>query len=316
MTKLFIIGNGFDTAHGLPTKYSDFKEYMYNNYAEGQKYFSLPDSGFDNHGNIIVDYFETGKYLFEILDISCVNAGHMLWQDFENDLGKLRYDAAFEYSDFNEVYDKEGDVNEYKTAYNRENIGQRIHDTFQYISKFFSDWINTIEVEKARKKDMFVNIACGGDSFFLNFNYTLTLEKVYNIPEKNVFHIHGLTGNNIIVGHGLSDDQINKLAEEFMGRFMGAEYELERSVRYLKKDTEKIINDNLEYFKGFGNKDITEIYSFGFSFSEVDLPYIKKICEEIDTSNITWYMNSYNNEDHSDKIRSCGFNGKIDWFDC
>ena len=43
MTKLFIIGNGFDTAHKLPTGYSDFRDYMYENYAEGQKYFSLPD---------------------------------------------------------------------------------------------------------------------------------------------------------------------------------------------------------------------------------------------------------------------------------
>lgn len=316
MTKLFIIGNGFDTAHGLPTKYSNFREYMYENYAEGQKYFTLPDPVIDNHGEKVFDYFETGKYLFHILDISCMNADDMLWEAFEKDLGKLQYDIAFEYSDFNEAYDKEGEIHDFRTAYNRENIEQRIYEIFKYINVFFSDWVNTIEVEKARKKDTFVNIACGGDSFFLNFNYTLTLEKVYNIPEKEVFHIHGIAGENIIVGHGLSNERINKLAEEFMGDFMGAEYELERTVRYLKKDTEKIISDNLEYFKGLGNKDITEIYSFGFSFSDVDLPYIKKLCEEIYTNNITWYMNSYNNDDYTDRIRECGFNGKIDWFDC
>lgn len=28
MNKLVIIGNGFDIAHGLPTKYSDFKDYL------------------------------------------------------------------------------------------------------------------------------------------------------------------------------------------------------------------------------------------------------------------------------------------------
>ena len=209
MTKLFITGNGFDTAHGLPTKYSDFRNYMYENYAENQKYYYLPDPGYDNHGNVVVDYFETGKYLFNILDISCLNADDMLWQDFENDLGKLEYNTAFEYSDFNEVYDKEGDIDEYRTAYNRENIGQRINETFRYISVFFSDWVNTIEVKKARKKDKFVDIACGGDSLFLNFNYTLTLEKVYNIPEKDVLHIHGISGDNIIVGQGLRNERIS-----------------------------------------------------------------------------------------------------------
>ena len=25
---LFVIGNGFDIAHGLPTKYSDFRDYL------------------------------------------------------------------------------------------------------------------------------------------------------------------------------------------------------------------------------------------------------------------------------------------------
>lgn len=28
MSNLFIIGNGFDIAHGLPTKYADFKKYL------------------------------------------------------------------------------------------------------------------------------------------------------------------------------------------------------------------------------------------------------------------------------------------------
>lgn len=31
---LFIIGNGFDLAHGLATKYNDFKEYLQKTYPQ------------------------------------------------------------------------------------------------------------------------------------------------------------------------------------------------------------------------------------------------------------------------------------------
>lgn len=32
--KLYYIGNGFDLAHNLPTRYLDFKEYFKTNYPE------------------------------------------------------------------------------------------------------------------------------------------------------------------------------------------------------------------------------------------------------------------------------------------
>lgn len=179
-----------------------------------------------------------------------------------------------------------------------------------------SEWISTIDVEKADKKKRFEKLAAGDNSLFLTFNYTLTLEKVYDIPENNICHIHGIAGGNVIVGHGLDDEEIGELGEKFMGDFMGAEHELEECVRFLKKDTEQAIDANKEFFEGLKNKDITEIYSYGFSFSKVDLPYIRKICEMIDTGNVTWYMHTYNKADYSDIIKGCGFKGRIEWFDC
>jgi hypothetical protein len=44
------------------------------------------------------------------------------------------------------------------------------------------------------------------DSLFLNFNYTRTLEKLYNIAPDKVLHIHGNVLysdiNDILFGHG------------------------------------------------------------------------------------------------------------------
>ena len=38
MSSLFIIGNGFDIAHGIPTKYHDFREFIIKSYPEAIKY--------------------------------------------------------------------------------------------------------------------------------------------------------------------------------------------------------------------------------------------------------------------------------------
>ena len=34
MKNLYVIGNGFDIAHGLPSRYIDFKEWLQNNQEE------------------------------------------------------------------------------------------------------------------------------------------------------------------------------------------------------------------------------------------------------------------------------------------
>ncbi|MBZ5482422.1 hypothetical protein JGU65_24870 [Bacillus sp. T_4] len=98
---------------------------------------------------------------------------------------------------------------------------------------------------------------------------------------------------------------------------------------FFKKETEEILMDDLYPFldnlvenfreNAFENDIFIErIYTYGFSFSEVDLPYIKGICLSIDTSNITWYLHTY----HSDMVRKkfeeiikeCGFKGRFDTF--
>lgn len=37
MATLFIIGNGFDLAHGMPTQYSDFRKFIVETYPEAAK---------------------------------------------------------------------------------------------------------------------------------------------------------------------------------------------------------------------------------------------------------------------------------------
>ncbi|MDO4921394.1 MAG: bacteriophage abortive infection AbiH family protein [Phascolarctobacterium sp.] len=313
MGRLFIIGNGFDIANGLPTKYCDFKKYMFEEYAREYEHCMLPDIGIDNHGEIRIDKERTGRYLYQLLDFSNYCCDDIEWNYFESNLGKLQFDYAFSESDFNEVYDKEGDIDEWRTAYNRQNIGERINVTCRHLSDYFSDWISTVDVNKAVAIDG-LKLLMTEETLFLNFNYTKTLEEVYNIKSENICYLHGTVGEELIIGHGLSDEEIELKTELFEGKFTGAEQELKDTMEILKKDTNQVLDTHSEFFDLLEENNITEIYSYGFSFSKVDLPYIQEICERINTENAVWYMNDYAHNDYSDEIRSCGFEGTIGWF--
>lgn len=150
------------------------------------------------------------------------------------------------------------------------------------IKELFYDWANTIDISDCVKKNKFIDLVNVEDDIFLTFNYTTVLEEIYNA--KNVYHIHGVQGGDIIIGHGKNECDSKSM-------YIGSESSLEKLHEDLKKKTEEIIN-SFEIFKmDFG--DINEIYSFGFSFSEVDMPYIAEICNKINTQNTIWYLNNY-----------------------
>ena len=136
---------------------------------------------------------------------------------------------------------------------------------------------------------------------YLNFNYTRVLEELYE--QCNVHHIHGETGGDLIFGHG------ETLRES---KHSGATWHLSKIHDYFKKPTEDVISNNWLFYGRLS--DIKDVYSFGFSFSNVDLPYIKKICRCWDTSDWTWHLNIYKNtpkkmNDTISRLKSCGFKG-------
>lgn len=65
-------------------------------------------------------------------------------------------------------------------------------------------------------------------------------------------------------------------------------------------------------------KDVMKIYSYGFSYGSVDLPYIVEICRHIDTHKVTWYFNDYSSDIEIQKyqkiVKKCGFEGCFSTF--
>lgn len=297
---LYIIGNGFDLAHQLPTRYEDFHQYLidiYENIDENLMY--VPSIVIGHHGEELQDESAVVSLLCYLIN----NTEGTNWFDLENALGKLDLLSCFD--DLPELYDKDGDRDLWHESYNNEDRAAELLLAIPKISTLFTEWITSLPKPKIKSTE-FLNMINTSEDLFLTFNYTETLEAVYDCY--NVVHIHGKIGEKLLFGHSddydYSDD--NPLVP------LGASYKLVEIYNSLRKDVSKNILENLAFFRKL--KNIDRIVSFGFSFSNIDLPYIEKICSSIDTNEISWLLNDHDPAqalEQEMKIKNCGFKGKF-----
>ncbi len=303
MKNLFIIGNGFDLSHGMKTSYEDFHEYLKSEYPEATESKPiLPQCNINPDGSVDCSDIESISLLLYV--INEIESKYGEWKNFEESLGYLDFGAIFDYLPYRD--------DSWKEMYDNTDLADSISIAIKKISIFFNNWIDTININKSIqiKKD-FVKLINKKCDVFLNFNYTQTLEKLYLI--NNVCHIHGKQGEILVFGHGNNDSSYNYN----LVHYTGAEDILEHTHNYLKKDTNKAIKDNKDFFYEH-LISIDNIYSYGFSFAKVDEIYIKEICNILSTENITWYLNDYENIDKRksfiETIRKCGFKGKFETY--
>ncbi|MDB8791835.1 bacteriophage abortive infection AbiH family protein [Romboutsia sp. 1001216sp1] len=303
MSKLFIIGNGFDLDHGLKTSYNHFHDFLKDICPESTDEFCFPNLQINSDGSVDCDITNTINFIRYIIS----NVEGDKWTNLESSLAYLDF-SDFCYDLKCDFFDKddEDDVNLWHKAYDNENIMSDITIPIFKIKPLFADWISTINLSSVKSKLDFKTLI-DQNSKFLTFNYTLTLENVYNV--KNVCHIHGKQGENLLFGH-------DNLEEYDYSSLIGAENICHEIFSNLKKDTRVALSNNIEFFNSL-DSSIDSIYSFGFSFGNVDLLYIRKICEILPTENITWFLNEYDKDSmniYKEKIINCGFNGKFDSF--
>lgn len=304
MTSLFILGNGFDLAHKLPTSYQHFNEYLKSYYPDASEITpsfnissnTLPDGG---------EEFDEDEVVAFITDIISETEGEY-WCDIENTLGKLDFNKHFDQLSY--LFDGSDDKEMFRMAYRYEDISSNFKRVVLEIKKLFSNWVNTISINQCESIPVFEKLFSEEESLFLTFNYTPVLEDVYGIAEP--YHIHGLQFSEIIIGHG------SEYLDDVHRSYIGTEFALFDLHNRLRKDTFSIIEQSKDFFDNLNN--IKKIYSFGFSFSEVDLPYIREICKNINTANTTWYLSDYESEmirnNFIQSITNCGFEGDFALF--
>lgn len=301
---LFIIGNGFDLAHGLKTSYEDFRRYLLEEYPSSDpEEFVMPDVSMMPDGGETIDDETAVSFIMRIISLTEGDK----WKDVEATLGILDFSECFDWITYD--LDSDGDIDPWKQVYRNEDAASNLVLPMTKITEYFSDWINTIEIsDEIFVKDDFAKLMNADEDLFLTFNYTQTLGCVYGA--KNVCHIHGMQGEKILFGHGADNDN----SEEYMKDYIGAENALDQIQASLRKNTARAIEKHRDFFDSIDSK-VDKVYSFGFSFSEVDAIYIEQICKRLTNPNVVWFLNSYDDKakryEYMKSISKCGYKGKF-----
>ena len=329
MGRLFIIGNGFDCAHGNHTAYHYFRDWMLEQLrgmgVSEEQMEELPEIPFASMGNREMEYDrqELMKFLMWLLQYGSDMDEE--WNQFEAALATLNLQGIFDENTWlvrENVAESDGYENDqygdpFKRAQDYEMYAAAIKEALQMIPELFAKWIQTVELSK-KKISFGGDVICENspahhrpDDLFLVFNYTETLESLYHVPENQICHIHGKRkcGEKLIIGHG-EERQQGFESEDPLAADL-----LEQAIRGLKKDTERVIVNHEYFWNKISQTEITDIYSFGFSYGEVDLPYIQKViqCLKINDQSITWHWNRYDhgekNDQYTKKVLEAGFEG-------
>lgn len=273
--RLVIIGNGFDLAHGLPTSFDpDFKEIA----EKHESYASFWDCYQSKETNI--------------------------WSDFENLLAYPELESlekCFEAFTPDYFSDHERDRNAINTQVDISgNLEEALFDFADKAEK---------KILNSKPRANFIEEFTVND-FFINFNYTLTLEILYKIPKHKVLHIHGAVNESkLILGYPEGDFKPESYFEETI---VDSGYFIEKNVyEYIdsiedsyiriayhdllskcKSFSKKYKTDELKKF--INNKKIHKIMVIGHSYA-IDFPYFQLLNQSFE--NIEWCLGWHTQED-------------------
>lgn len=237
--KLYIIGNGFDLHHGLKTSYTNFRD----------------------------DYVKKQSPILwnDLLDIygDTPQNDNLWWKDFENMLGKVDYESLSK--------SRNGDALGFMKVRNL--LKGKLPPLFGKWIKDVNSQIDASKIELMDEVDV--------NSLFFTFNYTLLLEKAYQVKEENVWHIHGSVKHpdDIIVGHDADAGQLVKYTQEYNRDQPRISPSYADNINQEALNGAKKVKDRiyLQEDKFYQYSNIRHYVAMGFSFNDIDMPYIEKM---------------------------------------
>lgn len=276
MNKLVVVGNGFDLAHGLDTKYSDF------------------------FGKLIVPKYR------DFYDKICnFIPKKELFHSLETALSKFNDEKFYKKSEIEISKNKNSDRETIKNSLNLEL--QKSLSFAEDMPIYLREWIREINtnVEAVLPQEKIDK-----NSIYLNFNYTDTLERAYGISCKQILYIHGKAkrGDDLILGHNeknkIKNNNLPMVKEKHNQLAIYNQYQCKKIQKaqtiinsyYEKtyKDSINIINNNKKFFNSL--YEIKEIYIYGHSLSRIDYDYFFEIREKVSCT-CNWNISFHDKKD-------------------
>lgn len=270
---LYLIGNGFDIHHHINSGYGHFKDWL------------------ENRDPVVFNR------LFQVYDL----CGGDLWSSLEENLGNIPLEAIIEnyvYSPFMIFFTRADgstgffNLDDFSDGPVPE-IGFTLQRLYFFIDQYLREWVLQLkEPDYGQKIKISIEKA-----FFINFNYTQTLETLYGISSNNLYYIHGCAAldHQLIFGH---NQTIRDLKNNWnYNSISEGKEEIEEAIRDIEimyKDVDYIIKKSYNIWTKISNVDTIHIW--GLSLSDVDIPYIEHIKNIVKTST-KWEIQWYNEED-------------------
>jgi len=243
-------------------------------------------NGFDLHNGFKTSYIDFRQFLKDnemndLLDkLEDYFDSDNLWSSFEETLGNLNIYKYMEnnLTDINYVLD-------YSKSINTEFINM-LHD---YLYQWL--WFVNSDIDKSKVSCLPIN----HNSFFISFNYTNTLEIIYNIKEEQIIYLHGkykdndhkvFYNRNIDINVNKQDILKKNNSDLILGHNNKKEYSFKKyykkdgEIKTLYYDTESIIQ-----FKKICKYTIRQLNKYHVKMNKNPIHQIelnKKIFENID----------------------------------
>ncbi|ENJ8203603.1 TPA: bacteriophage abortive infection AbiH family protein [Vibrio cholerae] len=266
--KLYIIGNGFDLYHKIPSSFQNFKNFVFNSNQE---------------------LFDTVERYLPISNN---------WSDLESSLADIDVDEIIESAlEFLAPYNSEDWSDAYHHDYRNE-IVNIVSMLSRVLLEQFRFWLLTLEIP--HKDERCISpIVLDRNAKFLSFNYTNTLEKIYLINDENVIHIHGKIEDeysDIVLGHSWLPSEIRPLNDDLDvnnidARIVEGNNILDEYFQYTFKPVDEIIEKHNLFFESL--EEVNEVYVLGHSLSQVDFEYFEKVQQSV-SQEAQWYVSYYN----------------------